>query len=104
MNAMIYRMPKELKWIIILTLDSYDYEEWYKEKSGDSTLKIDGEESYDLPLLESDEEVKEGKGLKVLTQSKLLTRFPVLLAQRILGKNSYKLKTKSDKSCIFCIS
>ena len=47
--------------------------------------------NYDLALLESDEEtfsvpstilskgVKEGKGLKISTPSKLLTKFPVLL-------------------------
>ena len=28
---------------------------------------------------EGDEEVKEGKGLKILSQSKLLTRLPILL-------------------------
>ena len=32
-----------------------------------------------LPL-KSDEEVKDEKGLKFLTPSKLLTRFPILLA------------------------
>ena len=34
-----------------------------------------------MKLLEIDEnEVKEGKGLKVLTPNKLLTRLPILLA------------------------
>ena len=36
----------------------------------------------DIPPQEGDkEEVKEGKGLKILTSSKLLTRLPILLAQ-----------------------
>ena len=32
-----------------------------------------------MPPLEDDEEVKEGKGLKILTPQKLLTRLPMLL-------------------------
>ena len=33
----------------------------------------------DLPSLEGDEEqVKEGKGLKIVSPNKLLTRFPIL--------------------------
>ena len=43
-----------------------------------------------LPL-KVDEEVKEGKGLKILNQNRLLTRLPVLLAQ-IKAGNSNKLK------------
>ena len=45
---------------------------------------------------ESDEEVKEGKGLKVLTPNKLLTR-PILLEQIKAGNNSYKLKNEIRK-------
>ena len=41
-----------------------------------------------------EEEVKERKGLKVLTQNKLLTRFPVLLVQIKVINNSYKLKNE----------
>ena len=33
-------------------------------------------------------------GLKILTANKLLTRFPILLAQVKVGNNSYKLKTE----------
>ena len=36
-------------------------------------------------------EVK-GKGLKILTSKKLLTRLPLLLAQIKTGNNSHKLK------------
>ena len=56
------------------------------------------EESVDLshmPQLEGDEEqVKEWKGLKILTPNKLLTRLPILLAQIKAGNNSYKLKNE----------
>ena len=48
-----------------------------------------------MPSLESDEEeLKEGKGLKVLTPKKLLTRLPILLARIKAGHNSYKLKNE----------
>ena len=48
-----------------------------------------------MPPLEGDEEeVKEGKGLKILTGNKLLPRLPVLLAQIKAGNNSYKLKNE----------
>ena len=47
-----------------------------------------------MPPLEGDEEVKEGKGLKILTPNKLLTRLPVLLAQIKARNNSYKLKNE----------
>ena len=49
-----------------------------------------------MPPLEGDEEeVKEGKALKVLTLNKLLTRLPILLAQIKAGNNSYKLKNET---------
>ena len=47
--------------------------------------------------VEGEEEVKEGKTLKILTPNKLLTRLPVLLAQMKAGNNSNKLKTKIRK-------
>ena len=46
---------------------------------------------------EGDEEVKEGKGLKILTLKKLLTGLPILLAQIKAGNNSYKLENKIRK-------
>ena len=46
----------------------------------------------DMPPLEGNERVKEGKGLKILAPNKFLTRFPMLLAQIKTGYNSYKLK------------
>ena len=48
-----------------------------------------------MPPLEGDEEeVKEGKGLKILSPDKLLTKLPTLLAQIKAGNNSSKSKNK----------
>ena len=47
-----------------------------------------------MPVLEGDEKVKEGKGLKKLILNKLLTRLPILLAQMKVGNNSDKLKNE----------
>ena len=46
------------------------------------------------PLDRDEEEVKEGKGLKILTPNKLLTRLPIWLAQLKAENNSYKLKNE----------
>ena len=55
-----------------LMFNTYDYKEWFtKEESDDKTLKCDEEEIADLLLLKLDEKVKEGKGIKVSTPSKL---------------------------------
>ena len=51
------------------------------------------------PLEGREEEVKKGKGLKLLTPNILLIRLLIKA-----GHNSYKVKMKSDKYCIFCIS
>ena len=49
-----------------------------------------------MPLIEGiegdEDELKERKGLKLLTPNKLLNRLPILLAQINAGNNSYKLK------------
>ena len=54
-------------------------------RSENEEKSTDKEESGDLPLMPplkgDEEEVKEGTGLKILTPNKLLTRFPILLAQ-----------------------
>ena len=47
-----------------------------------------------MPPLEGDEEVNGGKGLKILTPDKLLTRLRILLAQIKAGNNSNKLKNE----------
>ena len=69
----------------IYLFEPYNYNVWFENGDLDyKTRKNDKEESADLsdmPALEDDEEVKEGKGLKILTPKKLLTRLPILLAQ-----------------------
>ena len=62
----------------------YNKKKWWKE-----SVDLSG-----IPPLEGDEEVKEGKGLKILTPNKLLTLLPVLLVQIKPGNNSYKLKNE----------
>ena len=67
-------------------------------RKSDKTLQGDKEEIIDIlsmSLLEDNEEkVKEGKAIKILTQRKLITRLPVLLAQIKAGNNSNKLKSE----------
>ena len=58
-----------------------------------------------MPPVESNKKgVKEGTGLKIFTQNLLLNRFSVVLAQIKTGNNLYRLKMKSEKCYIFCIS
>ena len=44
--------------------------------------------------LESEESSTEGKGLKILTPSHILSRLPIFLAQLTAGNNSEKLKNE----------
>ena len=61
---------------------------WFEnEESSDTTRKSDKEQSVDLLDMPPPEEVKEGKGLKILTPNKLLTRLSILLAQKKVGNN-----------------
>ena len=76
--------PKNLK------LEDYDYDVWFTEEELNDEEKID-----EMLPLEGDEEVKEGKGLKILNPNKLLFKLPILLAQVKAGNDSKKLK--SDK-------
>ena len=64
---------------------------WYGKKK---VLKKEYVDLSDMPPLEGDEEVKEGKLLKILTPKKLLTRFPILLAKTKTRNNSLKLKSE----------
>ena len=59
-----------------------------KEESSDK--KKESVDLSDMPPAEVDKEVKEEKGLKILTPNKLLTRLQMLLAQIKAGNNSYK--------------
>ena len=84
---------------INLFLGTYDYIFCFQnEESTDTTARKSNEESIDLsdmlPLAGDEEEVKEEKGLKILTPNKLLTRLPMLLAQTKAKNNSYKLKNE----------
>ena len=48
-----------------------------------------------MPPLEGDEEeLRDRKGLKILTPNKLLTRLLILLSQIKQGNNSYKLENE----------
>ena len=98
MNTMIYQMPKEKNIEFkynpnYLFLKTYNYDPWFKNE--ESTDKEESISLSDMPPLEVDEEeVKEGKGLKILTPNKLLTRLPILLAQIKAGNNSCTLKNE----------
>ena len=54
----------------------YDYDNWFMKTNDKGLIEI-----LSMMSLESDNEVKEVKGLKILTPNKLLTRLPVLLAE-----------------------
>ena len=86
-------------------LETYNYVVWFEnEKPSDST-KI-GEKTTNLPPIPAPkgDEVKEGKELKIFTPNKLLTRLSISVAQIKARNYSEKLKTKSDKYCLNCIS
>ena len=51
-------------------------------------------------LPEGDEEVKEGKGLKILTPNKVLIKLSIILAQIKAGNNSSKLKNEHQTNNI----
>ena len=87
---MIYRMQKEV--IDNLIFKTFDYDGWFTKEELD-----DEEESVDLSHmrpLEGDEEVKEGKGSKMLAPNKLLTRLPMILAQIKAGNNLDRSKNE----------
>ena len=91
-------------------IKNYKYVDWYKkngEKSKSQPEEViaeriklrkqiaSDEDLFGMPPLEGDEEeVKERKGLQLLTPNKLLTRLPILSAQRKAGHNSNKLKSE----------
>ena len=94
-----------------LFLETFNCEDWFenkessdptrksdKEESTDTTRKTDKEEFVDLsdmpPLEGHEEELKEGKELKILTPNKLLNKLQMLLAEIKAGKKSYKLKNE----------
>ena len=58
----------------------------------------------DLSPLEDHEEVKEAKGLEILTPNKLLARLSVLLAQVKAGNNSNQLRNEIRQVLYYCIN
>ena len=67
----------------------------WTENEEESTVKEEFEDLPPMPTLEGDEEVvKEGKGVKIVTPNKLITRLPILLAQIKAGNNSHRLKNE----------
>ena len=56
-----------------LTLDEYDYSEWYKELDDLPPLEDDEEKYYNVPSTPISKGAKEGKGLKILTPKKFQT-------------------------------
>ena len=80
---------------INLKIKGYDYDKLYNKTLDDSDDSDEFIDIPDMPPLEGDEEeVKERKGLKLLTPNKLFTRLPILLAQIKAGSNSYILKNE----------
>ena len=75
--------------LVNLFLETYNYDKRDKREFADPS---------DMPPLEDDEEVKEGKGLKNLT------RLPMLLAQIKAENNSDKLKKRTQTNTISFVS
>ena len=70
-------------------------------KFGDLPRTPSEDDLTSMPSLEDDEEeLKEAKGLKIFTSSKLLTGLPVLLAQIKAGNSSYKLQEENQNNPI----
>ena len=108
-------MLKEVKQTLYdhanLTLDEYDYSEWYQKKSGDDEklndlLPLEVDEEKSVPSTIVSKGVKKGIGLNISTSNKLLNKFIVLLAHIKAGSDSYKLKKtkKLEKYFIFCVN
>ena len=88
-----------------LFIQTCNYDIWFQsEELSNTTRKSDKENSADLsnmPPLEGDEEVKQGKGLKMLSLNKLLTRLPILLPQLKAENNSCTLKNETRQILYF---
>ena len=79
-----------------LILNTYDYKEWFREEElDDKKIKTDEEEIANLLELEINKQVKEGKGIKILTLKNILIRPPGLFTQIKAGNNSYELKNQT---------
>ena len=98
MNTRFSQVLKKDKYgPINLFIGTYNYNVWFENGESADATKNDKNESLDLSdmlPIESYEEVKERKGVKILALEKLLTRFPILLAQVKAINYSYKLEKK----------
>ena len=94
-----------------LFLQRFDYSVWFeneestvKEKLANKEESTDKKELVDLSdvlPVEGDEEVKVGKGLKVSTPNKLLTKLSILLAQIKVGNNLKIKKSNQTNNASF---
>ena len=75
-----------------LFFETYNYDDWPENE--ELTDKEESVDLSDMPPLEGDEEVKGGKGLKILTTNKFLTRLLILLVQIKAGNKSNELKNE----------
>ena len=57
-----------------------------------------------LLLERNDEELKEGKGIKILTRNKLLIRLPTLLEEIKAENNLHKLKKRNQTNTVSSLS
>ena len=79
--------------ILLISFLKHIFDDWLENnESTDTTTKS---HLPPMPVLEEAEEVKEGKGLKILTPNKLFTRPSILLAQIKPGNSLYKLKNET---------
>ena len=65
--------------------------------SKDNTFKVEEHEKIiDIVehILESNNKIQSGQGLKILTLNQILSRLPISLAQLKVGNNSEKLKNE----------
>ena len=72
-----------------------------QEETGKIDIVIDGQDNLRKAVIKSisklgdkEEPPKTGEGLKIMTPSELITRLPILLAQKQAGNNSQKLKNE----------
>ena len=82
-----------------LFLDDYNYDDWFissleSDEKVPPMPPLEGHEEiyYSVPSTPLSKSFKEGKGLKILTPKKLLTRLQISLTQIKAGNNSNKLK------------
>ena len=88
----------------IFTGKKYTLEDHYedvadseKESEDELYTETNVEDIKDLPELETEEQAEKrqkGQGLKIMTPSQLITRLPILLAEKQAGNTSNKLKSE----------